>query len=80
MRKPIKIKDTNYKKTDEEYMNNVQEQIELGTNSIVTNVHRDTGFHILKQQYQLEMGTKLENHQQLYPDVHLNSAALSQKH
>ena len=72
MTKPIKIKDTYYEKTDEEYTKNVQEQIELSANCIVTNVRRDTGFHILKQQYQLEMGTELENH--------LNSAALSQQH
>ena len=80
MMKPIEIKDTYYEKTNEEYTNNVQEQIELGGNSKVTNVRRDTGFRILKQQYQLEMGTELENHQQSYPDVHLNSAALSQQH
>ena len=83
VRKPSEIKDTNYEKTDEEYTTNVQEQIELGANCIVTNVRRDTAFHILKQQYEqkmgTKMGTKMENIQKLYPDVHLNSAALSQE-
>ena len=66
MTKPIKIKNTYYEKTDEEYTTNVQEQIELGVNSIVTNVRRDTAFHIFKQQYELKMGIKMENNQQLF--------------
>ena len=66
MKKPSKIQDMNYEKTNEEYMTNVQEQIELGANSIVTNVRRDTAFHIFKQQYELKMGIKMENNQQLF--------------
>ena len=79
LKKSSLIKDTNYDLTDEGYTATVQELIESSANCTVTNIRRNTSFKIFEQKYELEIGTKIESVQRLFPKVHLNSAALSQE-
>ena len=82
LKKSSLIKDTNYDPTDEEYTATLQELIESSANCTVTNVRCDTSFKIFEQKYEMEIETKIESVQrffQLDPNVHLNSAALSQE-
>ena len=75
-------KDTNYDPTNEEYTATIQELIKSSVNCTVKNVRRNTSSEIFEQKCELEIGTKIESVQrffQLDPNIHLNSAALSQE-
>ena len=80
LKKPSQIKDSFYERTDVEYTTNAQKLIELGVDSTVINIRRKAKYNIMKQQYRLEMGSELEEHHQLFPDVDLNSAGLSPRY
>ena len=80
LKKSSLIKDTNYDLTNEQYTATVQELIKSSANCTVTNVRCNTSS--IEQKYELGIGTKIESVQrffQLDPNVHLNSAALSQE-